>query len=211
VYLSKLHGKNRRQEHIALHNKAFRYDDPFWNTYYPPNGWGCQCRVTTKSEHGAERDGVKVLQSDADGNPPAISGADWDAFDPTWQYNPALEALAPNFSKYTNLPKESIKQIYGAYHQSMNGTRLTEGEFTTLVKSIREPSYKTLNIMYQVGNVETKRFQAMQKEGVTDSKVMGTDFDLWHGLADKVSDQIIDEQFFGECVPDTSRTRIYLF
>jgi uncharacterized protein with gpF-like domain len=55
VYLSKIHGKNRRQEHIALHNKAFRYDDPFWNTYYPPNGWGCQCRVTTKSEHGAGR------------------------------------------------------------------------------------------------------------------------------------------------------------
>jgi hypothetical protein len=84
IYISKLHGKNRRQEHILLHDKAFRYDDPFWNTYYPSNG--CQCRITTKSEHGAERDGIKILQSDADGNPPTISGEDWSKFDPTWKY-----------------------------------------------------------------------------------------------------------------------------
>jgi hypothetical protein len=103
VYLSKVHGKNRRQEHILLHNKAFRYDDPFWNTYYPPNGWGCQCRVTTKSEHSAARDGVEVLQSDANGNPPSISGMDWDSFDPTWQYNPSREALASNFGKFERL------------------------------------------------------------------------------------------------------------
>ncbi|MDR2446066.1 MAG: phage head morphogenesis protein [Treponema sp.] len=59
MYQSQLAGKNRRREHIALHGKAYRYDDPFWDTCYPPNGWGCQCYVTTKSEAGAERDGIK--------------------------------------------------------------------------------------------------------------------------------------------------------
>jgi len=135
VYISKLHGKNRRQEHILLNNKAFRYDDPFWNTYYPLNGWGCQCRVTTKSEHGAERDGVKVLQSGADGNPPAISGEDWSKFDPTWKYNPGRESLAPNFDKYDNLKKYPtskdekpvLTQVMARYQTDMNKTRMTQG------------------------------------------------------------------------------------
>jgi hypothetical protein len=80
----------------------------------------------------------------------------------------------------------------------MNNTRLTEGEFTTLVKRIREPGYKTLNVMYQIGNLEEKRFQALQKQGVRDCKIMATDFDLWHGLADKVSEQAVEEQFLGD-------------
>ena len=25
---------------------TLRYDHPFWQTHFPPNGWGCQCRVT---------------------------------------------------------------------------------------------------------------------------------------------------------------------
>ena len=33
VYQSQLTGANRRQEHIELHGKAFRYDDSFWDTY----------------------------------------------------------------------------------------------------------------------------------------------------------------------------------
>lgn len=38
VYKSKLVGSNRRQDHVALHDKAFRYDDPFWDANRPPNG-----------------------------------------------------------------------------------------------------------------------------------------------------------------------------
>jgi SPP1 gp7 family putative phage head morphogenesis protein len=63
VYQSQLTGDNRRQEHIALHGKAFRYDDGFWDTYYPPNGWGCECEVETESEYSAKQAGIKVEDS----------------------------------------------------------------------------------------------------------------------------------------------------
>ncbi len=36
---------NTRPEHAALHGVIKRYDDDFWDKYYPPNGWGCRCEV----------------------------------------------------------------------------------------------------------------------------------------------------------------------
>ena len=32
-----------REEHAALHNITLPSSDPFWNSYYPPNGWNCRC------------------------------------------------------------------------------------------------------------------------------------------------------------------------
>jgi hypothetical protein len=199
VYKSKLAGKNRRQEHIALHNKAFRFNDPFWNTYYPPNGWGCQCSVTTKSIAGAERDGITVLESGPDGKPPPLNGIDWDTFgDPTWQYNPGREALAPNFAKYGNLPETVITEAQERYRQDMDNTRLTEGEFKILIRRIQESDYTPLNILYTAGNLDAKRFEKVREKGVTDSKIMATDYDLWHGTGDPDSKHPVQEEFFDE-------------
>jgi SPP1 gp7 family putative phage head morphogenesis protein len=34
-----------RDSHAALDGKIYPIDHPFWDTYYPPNGWGCRCTV----------------------------------------------------------------------------------------------------------------------------------------------------------------------
>jgi uncharacterized protein with gpF-like domain len=31
-----------RVEHMAWYDLVLPADDPFWDTHYPPNGWGCQ-------------------------------------------------------------------------------------------------------------------------------------------------------------------------
>jgi hypothetical protein len=80
----------------------------------------------------------------------------------------------------------------------MKNTRTNEGEFKTLLKRTNEADYKSLNIPYQVGNLEAKRFNALTQTGITDSKVMATDFDLWHSTGDKNTKQKIPVELFEE-------------
>lgn len=49
-----------RPEHRALHGLVFHYTDPFWAAYYPPNGFGCRCRVQALTEAEARAFGVSV-------------------------------------------------------------------------------------------------------------------------------------------------------
>jgi SPP1 gp7 family putative phage head morphogenesis protein len=34
-----------RESHRALHGTRLPIDDPFWDDFYPPNGWRCRCDV----------------------------------------------------------------------------------------------------------------------------------------------------------------------
>lgn len=34
-----------RQQHVGWDGLVLAKDDPFWQTHFPPNGWGCQCKV----------------------------------------------------------------------------------------------------------------------------------------------------------------------
>lgn len=38
-----------RPAHRVLNGRVFRYDDPFYSAFYPPNGYRCRCRVRTLS------------------------------------------------------------------------------------------------------------------------------------------------------------------
>jgi hypothetical protein len=171
---------------------------PFRDTCYPKNGWGCECYVTIESEYEARNNGREVCSSGENGEEPDIPGVDWDKFDPTWKYNSGREALAPNFNKYEHLPENTLKDIYAAYRNSMDNTRLTEGEFRILLRRTNEADYKPLNINYQAGNLEEKRFAAMRQAGVTDSKIMATDHDLWHSTGNKNAKQKVPESLFND-------------
>ena len=43
-----------RPEHAALNGIVKPIDDPFWKTYYPPNGWRCRCTVMNSAEKVSE-------------------------------------------------------------------------------------------------------------------------------------------------------------
>lgn len=51
--------QNPRHQHLAWNGLTLRADDPFWQTHYPPNGWGCGCRVRPVSARGLARMGKR--------------------------------------------------------------------------------------------------------------------------------------------------------
>jgi len=69
------HDDKVRPAHAALHNVTLPITDPFWEQYYPPNGWNCRCTAVQvrKSKYPATPHdeamalGEEALQRDSKG------------------------------------------------------------------------------------------------------------------------------------------------
>jgi SPP1 gp7 family putative phage head morphogenesis protein len=49
-----------RKHHLALDDKIFPADSEFWQTCYPPSGYGCRCTVLAISQKEIEREGLTI-------------------------------------------------------------------------------------------------------------------------------------------------------
>lgn len=84
-----------RPEHAALNGVTLPPSDPFWQTYYPPNGWNCRCTVVQvrKSKYPvtphdeAMKRGEEALQNDTKG---------------IFHFNPGIQQKTmPDYNPYT--------------------------------------------------------------------------------------------------------------
>ena len=99
-----------RLEHKAWDGLILSADDPWWDTHYPQNGWGCKCRVHSLSEFEARQRWEKKGLSGPDQAPPI----EWEekvvgktgsnprtvrvpkGIDPGFAYNPGKAFLEPH-------------------------------------------------------------------------------------------------------------------
>jgi hypothetical protein len=65
--------ENSRDEHSAKHGIILHRDNPFWDRNYPPNDWGCKCKVSAHSKKEIDQ---KKWTIDKSSN--SIAGKDWD-------------------------------------------------------------------------------------------------------------------------------------
>ncbi len=55
-----VYDKRTRVTHLAVDGLVFPHDHPFWQTWYPPNGFACRCIVITLSERQVKARGLKI-------------------------------------------------------------------------------------------------------------------------------------------------------
>lgn len=67
---------------------TLRHDHPFWETHFPPNGWGCKCRVVAVAAPG-DGDGTEPPEGWAQTDP--ATGAPL-GIDEGWGYAPGARA-----------------------------------------------------------------------------------------------------------------------
>lgn len=85
-----------RPEHVAWAGTILPADDPWWDTHFTPNGWGCKCFTRQVSGREAERLGGVTAR-------PSSRRIEWInertgevskvpiGIDPGWDYNPGKE------------------------------------------------------------------------------------------------------------------------
>lgn len=85
-----------RDIHLKWNKLLLPIDHSFWNTHFPPNGWGCKCRARQVGKREAERlGGISPA--------PVIQTRKWEnkrtgeivdvpqGIDPGWDYNPGKD------------------------------------------------------------------------------------------------------------------------
>lgn len=88
-----------RPLHRSWARIVLRWDDPWWDTHYPPNGWRCRCRVRQLGPRDLDRYGLKL------GTAPVINTVPWrnprtgeiihvpEGIDPGFGYNVGKEHM----------------------------------------------------------------------------------------------------------------------
>ena len=71
-----------RPNHLAMDNVVLRWDDPWWQTHYPPNGYRCRCTTISLTEAQAKRRGITEAPPEEDP-------------DSGWDYNPGADYSGP--------------------------------------------------------------------------------------------------------------------
>lgn len=89
-----------RPSHAAQDGKVYRFDHPFWDKWYPPNGFNCRCTVVSLSSREMERQGLHEQTRGPSHEP-----------DKGFDYNVGLKAWKPDFSKYSPEGKKILLDL----------------------------------------------------------------------------------------------------
>ncbi len=118
-----------RTDHRALHDLVFKHDHPFWDMYYPPNGYQCRCNVTPLTATMVKKYGLEVTE-EWDGVVEPIDPETGQPLplvrpvpDKGFEFNPGKAAWKPDWSKY---PPDFAQSIQVAIAKATGNKKVVE-------------------------------------------------------------------------------------
>lgn len=128
--------ERHRPHHAIKEGLVLPVDDPFWDEWMPPNGWGCKCWVRQITKAEAERRGVdtapRLLKRRVLNRRTGEMKEVPEGIDPGWERNPgklrlqALEAVLNG--KIAALPREVARVVAHDVATSWRAVRVLRGE-----------------------------------------------------------------------------------
>lgn len=101
-----------RPEHAAMSGTVWRADDPIWDVWYPPNGYGCRCHVRSYTARQVQERGYRV-QRDA---PKSVDTQTGEigllSPDKGFAYNPAKQEWAPDTGRLSPAMRAAYRKTH---------------------------------------------------------------------------------------------------
>lgn len=108
--------EHKRPLHKLWYGVTLPVDHPWWQTHFPPNGWGCKCNYRQISQREMDRKGWSITPEDqiAGGPPQQFIPAVGDpimvpaGIDPGFSYNPGTAHLKAAAAKAANSIQQAL-------------------------------------------------------------------------------------------------------
>lgn len=103
-----------RPLHVSWDGLILPKDDPWWQTHYPPNGWGCRCRVVAVTPAEAQRAGKMEVPDDGTYTKTrnGVTHTIPKGIDYGWDYAPGAPGnkWEPDYSRYSPEIAEQLRK-----------------------------------------------------------------------------------------------------
>lgn len=183
-----------RPQHAAWDGLVIHADDPWWQVHYPPNGWGCQCRVRALNERDLHRLGKtgpdaapesKLRQVQYKGQTMDVPAG----VDPGWDYAPGRSALERQvqlaLDKTARLPAAPAAQLNEQLLANTSVSAAIQADWVRWLDSVASAN-QARNLRFAVGSLSPRVVTGLEARQITPQTAVISmqDRDLLHILRD---------------------------
>jgi len=185
-----------RPEHREWHHLVLHIDDPWWQTHYPPNGWGCRCGARSLSPRQIRKEKLQIAEQ-----APAIQTTDRlilgksdkqtgeipviqvpKGIDTGWNYNVGQAWLGPDIAFGEKLMAMPNAMRTAALNNAKDLTQHLQKDFAPWVTKLEQRSKPLNNEIKTVGYLSPKVIdELIRRDQVPSTAVITTtDKDIIH-------------------------------
>ena len=194
-----------RPQHRMWNGLIYPIDDAFWQTHYPPNGWGCRCTIRSYGEADL-KDGDMAVSKPFDMQTREVITPDGEikdkvplGIDPGWDHNVGQSWISPELAlgqKLARLPRPlqgimTDKAISPAFQKVLNDN------FKAFKTTIKQPSGRSQIVGFMDSGMINSINQALPDLELQSTSVVVQDSKTNHlsGLHKAQSQQVWPQEF----------------